>query len=79
MKKIWKALGWFVQHWLVAIITISVIVTIVTFICGVENFHIVGMLTFMGLGGLVILFTWLRQLWWWITSTGDYEKDNTKK
>lgn len=32
-----------------------------------------GFFTFFGLGLAVIVFIWLRQLWWWITKTGDYK------
>jgi hypothetical protein len=36
----------------------------------------IGVYTFMGIFGLIIVFVWLRQLYWFITSTGDY---NNKK
>lgn len=34
----------------------------------------IGVFTFMGIAILVIAFVWLRQLYWFITSTGDYKK-----
>jgi cytochrome b561 len=79
MKKIWNWLKDFFSHWLYANIVISALVTLITFICRVKEFYVVGLVTFAGLGVLVILIVWLRQLWWWITSTGDYEKKDTEK
>lgn len=35
---------------------------------------VIGLLTI-----LIVLFVWLRQLWWFITKTGDYENKNKKR
>lgn len=78
MKNLWDKIKWFFQHWLLANIVISTLVTLITFVLGYDNFYIIGVLTFVGLGVLVIVYINLRQLWWWITSTGDYERDNNK-
>jgi len=56
-------------------IAITLIGVIIGLIFGVES----GVFTFMGIAILIILFVFMRQLWWYITSTGDYEKTNTKK
>jgi hypothetical protein len=40
---------------------------------------IVGFFTFFGIGVAFVLYIMGRQLWWWITGTGDYEKDDTKE
>lgn len=80
MKNLWDKIKWFFQHWLLANIVISTLVTLITLILGYDNFYIIGILTFCGIGILVIAITWLRQLWWWITKTGDYARDsNTEK
>jgi hypothetical protein len=79
MKNFWNGVKWFFNHWLFANIVISTLVTLVTLILGFNNFYIIGMLTFAGYGVLVIIFINLRQLWWFITSTGDYEKKVDKK
>jgi len=79
MKNLWNKIKWFFQHWLLANIVISALVTTITFILGFDNFYIIGMLTFIGIGTLVIIFINVRQLWWFITSTGDYAKENTEE
>jgi len=38
---------------------------------------LVGFFTFFGIGIAFVLYIMGRQLWWWITKTGDY-KDETK-
>jgi hypothetical protein len=40
---------------------------------------LVGFFTFFGIGVAFTLYIIGRQLWWWITGTGDYEKNNTEK
>jgi len=69
---------WFFSHWLLANIVISTVVTLITLILGFDYFYIIGLVTFGGLGVLVILYTWVRQIWWKITGTGDYAKDSNK-
>lgn len=75
MKKILGAILNFFNHWILAMIIVSSLVTLITWIIGLPNFYIIGMLTFAGMGILNVAFVWGRQLYWWITSSGDYEKD----
>ena len=53
---------WYV--WLAAIV--GVIVSLIT-----KNTN-VGTITFFSIIAAFIAFIWLRQVWWWITKTGDY-------
>jgi energy-coupling factor transporter transmembrane protein EcfT len=71
MKKIIN----FFNHWIVAMIVVSTFVTVITWIFGAEKPYLIGAITFMGMGVLNILFVWGRQFYWWVTSSGDYEKD----
>jgi hypothetical protein len=71
MKKI---IMYFLEHWLLTNIILSVLVAIITLILGYEDFYLFGLLTLAGLGIVDILFVWGRQLYWWITKTGDYKK-----
>jgi len=52
---------------------------IISFIIGWIWTANIAVIVFMCLIGVIIGYVWLRQLWWYITSTGDYEKDNNKK
>ena len=70
MKKLEK----FFSNWLIANITISLLVTLITWICGVKDFFAIGLVTFAGLGILVILFVFGREMYWWFTSKGDFKK-----
>jgi len=79
MKKIFNIIINFFNHWLIAMIVIAVLVTLVTWICGVEKFYIVGIITFAAHGILNILFVWVRELYWFITKTGDFKKKNNDK
>jgi len=40
---------------------------------------IAGFFTFFGIGVAFTLYIMGRQLWWWITRTGDYEENDTKE
>jgi hypothetical protein len=39
----------------------------------------IGFFTFFGLGVLYTLFLMGRQLYWWISKTGDYEENNKEE
>jgi len=56
-------------------ICIFILSTIGCFLFSVE----IGIIALFVLAAGYILFAWLRQLWWWITKTGDYETKNKKK
>ena len=57
---------------------VIVIVALIGVIAGLIWGAEVGFFTFFGLGVAFVAFIFLRQLWWWITKTGDYyEADNT--
>ena len=79
MKKILIWLWKFLNNWLVANITISFIVLIIAWLFTSVNPIVCFGISFMIIGGLVIIFVQLRQVWWLITKTGDYEKNNKKK
>lgn len=67
-------LFWHIFKFPIVIILIGVIVGIIT------NNGYVGFFTVCGLIVAIALFAAGRQLWWFITKTGDYEKtDNSKK
>jgi hypothetical protein len=40
---------------------------------------IAGFFTFFGIGVAFVLFIMGRQLWWWITKTGDYKDETENK
>jgi len=42
---------------------------VIGIICGFQ----IGFLTFFTICSTIVLFVWLRQLYWWITKTGDYK------
>jgi hypothetical protein len=68
LKYFWASLP---KIWLV----VFIITAIVGLIFGIN----IGIFTLFGLSCIIIIFVLLRQAWWYITSTGDYEKDNTEK
>jgi len=70
MKKVLK----FFSNWLIVNITISLLVTLITWLCGVKDFFAIGLVTFAGLGVLVILYVWIREMYWWFNSKEDYKK-----
>jgi hypothetical protein len=70
LKKIWKS---FSNYFMAYIIIIAVIVGLIV------NDFAVGFYTFFGEGIVISVFIGLRQLYWYITKTGDYENKNTKK
>jgi hypothetical protein len=67
--------SWF-PGWIFIILVLSGLVLLFAKLFGAADPVLVGFLTLMGLGAAAILFVWLRQFWWWITSTGDYKKKN---
>jgi len=69
-----KILMFFIEHWLITNMLLGALVTIVTLGLGYDNFYVFGLAIFGGLGILDILFVCGRQLYWWITKTGDYKK-----
>jgi len=59
--------------------TYWIFIILISLTVGVTFFSVdIGVYTFLGLAICVIAFVFLRQLWWWITKTGDYsETDNS--
>ena len=60
--------SWFI--WLAIIIGISA-----NFIFG----KTIAILTFFSIIGLFYIYIWGRQIYWWITGTGDYEDKNKEE
>ena len=61
-----KLFSKFPMYWIVVIL-ISVIAGLI--FSSVD----IGVFTFLGLGICVILFVFFRQVFWYVTGTGDYE------
>lgn len=61
-----------------AAVALSTLVGFIAHWCDAYNPTAWGVFTLIGIMGGLIGFTFLRQLWWWITKTGDYE-DHSKK
>jgi hypothetical protein len=49
--------------------SVALIGLIIGLIFGIK----IGVISFMAITVLIIVFVWMRQLYWWITSTGDYK------
>ena len=75
MNKLLTILKWMLNfpQYLIISIMIAVIVGLITWNV------VFGFFTLLGIMVILIVFVFLRQLWWWITSTGDYEKNDIKK
>ena len=52
---------------------IPIIIVLVGVISGLIFGTAVGFYTTFGLIGLLVVFVYGRQFWWWITKTGDYK------
>lgn len=59
----------------IIIVVAALIGVVVGLIWGVT----IGFFTFFGLGLGYIVYIFLRQMWWWITKSGDYESNDSKK
>ena len=68
LKKIWIL---FSKYYYFFIIIIAIIVGLIA------NDFVIGFFTFLGEGIVISVFIGLRQLYWYITKTGDYENKNT--
>lgn len=72
MKKIWEAiktglLRFFVSTWYVWLaVIVAVVVALIT-----KNFD-AAVYTGFGIVGAFIVYIFLRQIWWFISGTGDY-------
>ena len=78
MKNILKKI-WFEIATLIAGAWIYIVMGIVGTVVGlIYNSVEIGVYTFFGLGLTLFLYISLRQLWWWITSTGDFKKPEKK-
>lgn len=51
-----------------------IVALIIGIIAGLIWNGLVGFFTFFGIGLTFVGFIMLRQLWWWIRKTGDYDK-----
>ncbi|MFW6219733.1 MAG: hypothetical protein ACOC33_02730 [bacterium] len=76
LKFFWAS---FPKVWAI-IIAIALIGGLVTFfIAGLDIAMNVIFFSILGMGIFFIGYVHLRQLWWWITSTGDYEENKDKR
>lgn len=66
-------LFWRIFKFPIVIISIGIIVGVIT------NNGYIGFFTVCGLVLGVALFAAGRQLWWWITKTGDYENSDKEE
>lgn len=79
MKEFLKKIGRVVLKFLIATqyIWFAVIGSIVVgFVVGVITISI---LTFFGIVTAFVAYFWLRQIWWWITKTGDYKRPDDEE
>jgi hypothetical protein len=83
MKKIWEALVWFFSRWMLVLVVLIVLGIIATFIIKftthTEEPYKIPLFVIGGWGVFVVLYTWVRELWWWITKTGDHAKKEERK
>ena len=71
LARIWFGIKMFLfsMWWVIAAI-------IIAFLIGWIFGGMVGVWTFFGLVGAVIAYVFLRQIWWFISGTGDYQGRN---
>ena len=80
MKKvftwIWDRIKWVLTS-IPLYISLSLLISI---IIGLVTWNVVyGFFAMIGIVILIIIFIFGRQLWWWITKTGDYENSDKKE
>ncbi len=72
MKKIWNFI---ISNIIMTIKSAwyAILAAIIGTIVGIIWDFNTGFFTFFGICIAFVLFIWVRQLWWWITKTGDYK------
>jgi hypothetical protein len=83
MKKFWKWLKMIFNHWLFVLFVLVILgafaTVLIKLITDSDEPWRIPIFVVVGWGVFVILFTWVRQLYWKITGTGDYSKKTGKK
>jgi uncharacterized membrane protein YeaQ/YmgE (transglycosylase-associated protein family) len=83
LKWIWEGIKWFWYTFPKYVLYIIILALIGGYFTkwithNKYYFNKVFIIILFGLVGCVIGFIWLRQLYWWITKTGDFKKKNIK-
>ncbi|MFA5366581.1 MAG: hypothetical protein WC333_01700 [Dehalococcoidia bacterium] len=83
MKKVWESLKWFFSRWMLVLVVLIVLGIIATFIIKftthTEEPYKIPLFIIGGWGVFVVLFTWVREIYWKIAGKGDYAKKDEKK
>ena len=76
--KFLKKIGIFILNFLISQ-AIFIGAAIIGYIVGLIWGGTAGFFTFFGIGVAFVLYIMLRQLYWWITKTGDYDETKYPK
>jgi amino acid transporter len=78
MKKIYEAFKWFFTRWMLVLVVLIILAVIATLILkyttSVEEPYKIPLFVVGGWGVFCCIYVFLRQIYWAITRTGDYEK-----